>query len=120
MLSVPFAARADPQEAVFTLTMREWTTLALVVMAALARPVSALQASDVGVVDWHLPLIGPPRVPLATEAPLHRFHHTSISDNPDALKKSLLLTVTEENVLAALQPSSGDVGALLVLAFEKS
>lgn len=65
----------------------------------------ALHESDVGIVDWHKHLIG---VPLAgTTATAPAFHHTNGT--------SILLTATGNNVLAALNPGDGSVGAYKVL-----
>ncbi|ORY45435.1 hypothetical protein BCR35DRAFT_311094 [Leucosporidium creatinivorum] len=89
--------------------MKDWSTLALGAILSLAAPAWAIQASEVGRLDWHLPLIGPPQLSSPVDPPLHRFHHTSTSAAPNASKKSLLLTYTVKNVLAALEPSTGDV-----------
>nr|CRX79161.1 hypothetical protein [Leucosporidium scottii] len=95
--------------------MKDWSTLALGAVLGLAAPVWGMQASDVGLFDWHLPLIGPPQLASPQDPPPHRFHHTSTSLAPNASKKSLLLTYTRNNVLAALEPSTGDVGELTLL-----
>jgi hypothetical protein len=61
----------------------------------------ALHESDVGVVDWHKRLVGVPLSGLATTAP--SFHRSG--------NKTLILTATANNVLAALEPEDGSVRA---------
>ncbi|KAF9473948.1 DUF1620-domain-containing protein [Pholiota conissans] len=59
----------------------------------------ALHESDVGVVDWHKHLVGVPLSGLVSAAP--SFHRSG--------DKSLILTATANNVLAALEPEDGSV-----------
>lgn len=65
----------------------------------------ALHESDVGVVDWHKQLIGVPLAGALATAPI--FHRVG--------KNSIILTATGNNVLAALDPVNGSVGAWRVL-----
>lgn len=61
----------------------------------------ALHESDVGVVDWHKQLIGVPLYASTHTAPV--FHNVE--------EGSIVLTATGNNVLAALNPADGSVGA---------
>lgn len=67
--------------------------------------VTALQASEAGVVDWHRKFIGVPRTDTLDSAPA--FHRVQNKNDT----RSVILTVTENtNVLAALDPVNGSVG----------
>jgi hypothetical protein len=66
-------------------------------------PSWALHQSEVGVVDWHKNLIGIPLHGSRSTAPV--FHRVG-GDNT----QSVVLTATESNVLAALNPVNGSVG----------
>jgi ER membrane protein complex subunit 1 len=57
----------------------------------------ALHESDVGIIDWYKPLVGVPHY-----SSFHRFG----TENT----RSIILTATESNVLAALNPDSGSIG----------
>lgn len=59
----------------------------------------ALHESDVGVVDWQKRLVGVPLSGSISTAP--SFHHAG--------NKSIVLTATGNNVLAALEPDDGSV-----------
>lgn len=59
----------------------------------------ALHESDVGVVDWQKHLVGLPLSGSTSTAP--SFHRTG--------NKSIILTATGNNVLAALEPDDGSV-----------
>ncbi|KAF8963227.1 hypothetical protein BDZ97DRAFT_1038548 [Flammula alnicola] len=59
----------------------------------------ALHESDVGVVDWHKHLVGVPLTGSITTAP--SFHRVA--------NRSIILTATGNNVLAALEPVDGSV-----------
>ncbi|TCD70607.1 hypothetical protein EIP91_002637 [Steccherinum ochraceum] len=65
----------------------------------------AIHASEAGVIDWHNPLIGPPLTGSHHTAP--SFHRTE--DSFTGYTKSVVLTATESNVLAALHPGNGSV-----------
>lgn len=69
-------------------------------------PVAALHESDVGVVDWHKPLIGLPNFHAPWTLPL--FHR--VRNHSEATTSSLVITATKANVLAALDPENGKVG----------
>lgn len=66
----------------------------------------ALQASEAGVVDWHKTFIGVPRTDSLESSPV--FHRIQSKDST----QSVILTTTENtNVLAALNPADGSIGA---------
>jgi hypothetical protein len=70
--------------------------IALISLCAVSR---ALHEADVGVVDWHRQLIG---VPLAG----------SLSTSPSFYQvegRSLIITTTDSNVLAVLEPEDGSI-----------
>lgn len=71
----------------------------------------ALHESDVGIVDWHKRLIGVPLSDSISTAPV--FHRVG-SENT----QSIVLTATGNNVLAALNPLNGSVGAILAISRE--
>jgi hypothetical protein len=75
------------------------------ILAGLCSTVLALYESDVGIVDWHLPLVGVPLTSSLNTAPA--FH--AIPKRPPT--EALLLTATSSNVLAALRASNGQLGA---------
>jgi hypothetical protein len=75
------------------------------ILASLCSTVLALYESDVGIVDWHHPLVGVPHTSSLNTAPT--FH--SIPGRPPT--EALLLTATTSNVLAALRASDGQLGA---------
>lgn len=69
---------------------------------------AAIYESDVGVVDWHRSFIGVPSTTSPASSPsFHRVKATANSGNT----KSFVVTATESNVLAALDPVNGTVGA---------
>ncbi len=64
----------------------------------------AIHESDVGVVDWHKRLIGVSNVESSHTAPIfHRIHQE------DKNTRSVVITATRSNVLAALDPVNGSV-----------
>lgn len=73
--------------------------IALVSLLSLCITTWALHESDVGVVDWHKRLVGVPLSAIPTMAP--SFHRSG--------NKSVILTATGNNVLAALEPADGSV-----------
>ena len=75
------------------------------ILASLCSTVLALYESDVGIVDWHRPLVGVPLTSSLNTAPT--FH--AIPRRPPT--EALLLTATSGNVLAALRVSNGQLGA---------
>lgn len=64
---------------------------------SLCTAVFAIHESDVGVVDWHKHLVGVPLSGIPTTAP--SFYRAG--------NKSIILTATANNVLAALEPANG-------------
>ena len=74
--------------------------LNLVLLLTLSITTWALHESDVGIVDWHKLLIGIPLSGSVMTAPV--FHHVG--------NKTIVLTATGNNVLAALEPEDGSVG----------
>ncbi|SDA02490.1 BZ3501_MvSof-1269-A2-R1_Chr12-3g03634 [Microbotryum saponariae] len=64
-------------------------------------------ARALGSADWHRVQIGVPRERVDfTAEPLHQFKHVASHDGPSR-KRSILLTVTDKNILAALDPANG-------------
>lgn len=86
----------------------KWLTVATALLLSLT-PVLTLQASEAAAVDWHLPLVGTPRISAPTSEPLQWFK--PIVDPKHPKRTSLLLTVTDSNLLAALDAATGTVGA---------
>ncbi len=70
--------------------------------------VAAIHESDAGVIDWHKRLIGVPLTSTPSTAPV--FHRVGQKNT-----KSVILAVTEQNVLAALNPVDGSLGACFVM-----
>ena len=77
--------------------MRFLSSLAL--LFVLAVTAWALHESDVGIVDWNKHYIGVPLAGSVTTAPV--FHHVG--------NKTIVLTATGSNVLAALEPEDGSI-----------
>ncbi|KAH9886661.1 DUF1620-domain-containing protein [Cubamyces lactineus] len=75
--------------------------LSLLLSAACAY---ALHASEAGVVDWHKPLAGVPLVQSPATAPT--FHRREYENGAT---RSVILTATQSNVLAALNPANGSL-----------
>lgn len=69
-------------------------------LATLSSAVWALHESDVGVMDWHKHLVGVPLLQSPATAPV--FHRVG--------SKSIILSATMSNVLAALDSDNGTVG----------
>jgi hypothetical protein len=81
---------------------------AAITAAALASNSYALHAEDAGKVDWHTKLIG---IPLPDRPFVPNFHRVP----PYRFKqswKSVILTATEANVVAGLNPADSSVGVL--------
>jgi ER membrane protein complex subunit 1 len=66
--------------------------------------VSALHADEVGVVDWHHKLIGTPR------------KEATFLHKPLATSGALAFTLTDRNVLAALNLRDGSIGMPFLIA----
>lgn len=71
----------------------------LFLLLALGITAWALHESDVGIVDWNKRYIGVPLFGSVTTAPA--FHHVG--------NKTIILTATSSNVLAALEPEDGTI-----------
>lgn len=65
----------------------------------------AIHASEAGVVDWHKPLVGVPLLVASTPS----FHKVG-----GAKSRSLVLTATFGNILAALDPIDGSIGVCVL------
>ena len=72
---------------------------ALISLCAVSK---ALHEADVGVVDWHRQLIGVPFAGFVSTPP--SFHQVE--------NRSLIITTTDSNVLAALEPEDGSIREL--------
>lgn len=75
-----------------------WLTQLVAVSCTLSQVANAIFADDAGIVDWHHVLLG---------LPLHEatfFHQPS----PDS-KASLIYTLSERNIVAAVNPKDGEV-----------
>lgn len=78
----------------------------ILLLAALSIiPAWALHQSEAGVVDWHKKLIGIPLSASLSTAPV--FHRVG---GVNESTRSIVLTATQSNVLAALDPIDGSVG----------
>lgn len=66
---------------------------------------------------WHLKLVGPPRL----DSISNQFIYVSSSNinvedlNSNGNKQSILYTITEKNILAAIEPNSGSTGEMELL-----
>lgn len=79
--------------------------LSLLIVFISFQAISALHASEVGVVDWHKSFIGVPRFHSQNAAPsFHRFRSGKKST------RSIVLSATSSNVLGAIDAISGDIG----------
>jgi len=76
-------------------------TLLLLFLGLLAT-VSGLHADEAGILDWHHKLMGTPRKGAT-------FLHKPLSTSG-----ALAFTLTDRNVLAALNPRDGSIGILVV------
>lgn len=84
------------------------SVLGLVAFAlSLTSSTLALHASEAGVIDWHKQFIGVPS-PGSVAPVFHHFNTTEASASE--ISRSLILTGTASNVLAALDPVTGEVG----------
>ncbi|KLO18736.1 DUF1620-domain-containing protein [Schizopora paradoxa] len=80
--------------------------LCLLVVLGFFPAVFALHESEAGVVDWHKPLIGVPLTYSHSLSPtLHRFSAGRLRKST----QSIILTATEANVLAAVNPVDGEL-----------
>jgi hypothetical protein len=79
---------------------------AVALLLSLAATVSGLYESQAGIIDWHKPYIGIPKLTRWTSP---RFHQV-VSTQPNVPSKAVVVVGTQKNVLAALNPSDGAVG----------
>ena len=80
--------------------------LAACVLSVCVLPAFAIHASEAGVVDWYKPLIGDTLTGNPHLSPVfHRVGEVNEST------KSYVLSATTSNVLAALHPENGTIGA---------
>ncbi|KAI9451269.1 DUF1620-domain-containing protein [Lactarius psammicola] len=87
-----------------------WLYFFGLILANFCSTVLALYESDVGIVDWHRPLVGVPLTSSLNTAPT--FH--SIPGRPPT--EALLLTATSGNVLTALRASNGQLAWRFIFA----
>jgi hypothetical protein len=78
---------------------------ALLTLLNLVEPTRAIYASQAGQIDWHEQYIGPAYVHSTALQP--RFHRVGGGRTP---AQAVYLTATQRNVLAALNPSEGNLG----------
>jgi hypothetical protein len=76
-------------------------------LGCIIHSVNAIYESQVGQVDWHQQYVGIPI--LNSPALLPRMHRMG-SSQPGQPAQAVVLAATMKNVLAALNPSEGNVG----------
>ncbi|KAG7447298.1 DUF1620-domain-containing protein [Guyanagaster necrorhizus] len=76
--------------------------VSLLIVASWLGTTLGIQESDAGIIDWHKLLVGVPLVDSTSAAPI--FHRVGGKNT-----KSVILTATKQNVLAALNPVDGSV-----------
>jgi ER membrane protein complex subunit 1 len=82
-----------------------WRVLGIWLASLAVLPALAIHASEAGVVDWYKPFIGDALTGNPDISPVfHRFSEL------DGRTRSLVLTATTSNVLAALHPENGTIG----------
>lgn len=95
---------------IFFFTERDMTRIRLYWRLLLVYGLIRTITATITTIDnFHLPLIGSP---LSNSSSLHRFLHT-YTPGVDIAKRTLLYTVTENNILAALDPHTGALGKVL-------
>lgn len=81
--------------------------LSLLLSSLLLLPgVTAISERDAGIHDWAIPLVGQPSTSPGARP---RFHYPA--GPKDTATSSLVYTITERNVLAAIEPRAGGIGA---------
>jgi hypothetical protein len=71
----------------------------------------ALHQSEVGIIDWHKPLIGVPLIgSLATAPVFHRVNAGNGNGSKGEGTKSVVISATGSGVLAAVDPVDGSLG----------
>ena len=107
-LALPFASRTRISPSHHVLCLKEramrWTWTHIALACILPSLSLAIKSSEVGVVDWHTPNIGTTLT--GNPALLPTFHRIE----EDGSTKSLVITATASNVLAALHPENGTLG----------
>ena len=90
-----------------------WSWHSSLLCATLIHQALALHESDVGVIDWHKPLIGlpNPQDPLT----LPSFHR--VRDERTQLTNSVVITGTRSNVLAGVDPMNGSLSRSSYVCF---
>lgn len=86
---------------------------ALLTLLNLIEPTHAIYASQAGQIDWHEQYIGPPYVHSTALQP--RFHRIGGGGRTPA--QSIYISATQRNVLAALNPSEGNLGTCPLAIF---
>jgi hypothetical protein len=86
---------------------------ALLTLLNLIEPTRAIYASQAGQIDWHEQFIGRPYVHSTALQP--RFHRVGGGGRTPA--QAIYITATERNVLAALNPSEGNLGTCHIPIF---
>ena len=81
------------------------TLIPLLALLSILPTALALHQSEVGVIDWHKPLIGVPLTHSLSTAPV--FHRVSTGAGRT---KSVVVSATASGVLAALDPVDGSLG----------
>ena len=86
--------------------------IGLLLSALYVLPALSIHASEAGVVDWYKPLIGDALTANPSVSPV--FHRI---EEVDGTTRSLVLTATASNVIAALHPENGTIGAQVTSGF---
>jgi ER membrane protein complex subunit 1 len=84
---------------------------AVALLLSLAVNVNGLYESQAGIIDWHKPYIGIPRLTRWTSPRFHRIASTQAN----IPAKAIVVVGTQKNVVAALNPSDGGVGTFYPL-----
>lgn len=79
----------------------------LMLIILFCSPTLAIFASQAGSIDWHTMYIGIPHTSIPALEP--RFHRVGASAST---ARAVYLAATKKNVLAALNPTEGNIGAL--------
>jgi hypothetical protein len=82
---------------------------AVALLLSLTASVNGLYESQAGIIDWHKPYVGIPRLTRWTSP---RFHQIA-STQPNVPSKAVVVVGTQKNVLAALNPSNGNIGTFV-------
>jgi hypothetical protein len=85
------------------------STLLATILLSVPQLGSALEAKLAGVVDWHQPRVGIPLVHRLEAAPSFVALPSSSSNSSTSV-----VTITKSNVLASLDPSTGEISQYLL------